>query len=371
MSTKEIIQLVNHFNIAVASHSLYSENHKILVELSEKCLTLLENLLEENEVIKILRIGNELIINNEPLTVDNVHIKSFIRRLNRRGLERIDVKRGITIEEIQGLIHDLTKNNKGPLKEFPHITSGRVEVRLGAVGKGEMDRDNGENPMPSDHQMDRIKDVFEKARYFNPLDVTGLEDVVMDFFNLFVKEGRILNALIPFKVHSEYSYIHATNVSILSMFLAESLGFSGKILYDVGVSALLHDVGKMHVSKEVLYKKDKLDDKEWEEMKKHPIYGVKYLLSISNVPQLAPIVAFEHHMKFDGTGYPERSRHNERQHIISQIVTISDFFDAARANRPWSQGLPEEKIFEIMQKLSNREFNPPLLNHFIRKLSIV
>ncbi len=368
MNIEEKIQLIHCLNIAITNSSLYSVKHDVVVSLTDECMVLLNRFFQEKERLRILRIGNELIMNDMPIKVNNIHVNTFIKRLKRRGIERIDISRGITKEEVYGLIVDLAKHSDEPLKQSSHLSSGKVEVKLGVSETATVDEDNTVDETGLTEEIDHVKEVMKDALYFKRLDVAGLEDIVVNFIAILKREANILNILTPFKAQSEYTYTHATNVAILSLFQAESLGTTGEALHDIGISALLHDVGKIQIPKEILYKEGKLDEKEWEKIQHHTIYGAKYLLGMNGITPLAPIVALEHHMKYDGSGYPAISKHNKKQHIISQMVAISDFYDALRQKRPYKEGLPEKDIFEIMGKGADKEFNPILLNNFILKI---
>ena len=155
---------------------------------------------------------------------------------------------------------------------------------------------------------------------------------------------------------------------MLSLFQAESLGIKDQLLQDVGLAALLHDVGKLFISKEILDKKGRLDEREFAEITLHPSYGAAYLAKVDGITRLAPIVAFEHHRKYDGTGYPKFNMNEKRQHICSQIVTISDFFDAVRSYRPYKKSWKTEDILVFMKKNASKDFNPSLVDNFAKML---
>jgi HD-GYP domain-containing protein (c-di-GMP phosphodiesterase class II) len=125
------------------------------------------------------------------------------------------------------------------------------------------------------------------------------------------------------------------------------------------------------VPNEILDKPGKLDDREWDIMRNHTVYGATYLSSMQDVPKLAVIAAYEHHMKFDGTGYPEPLRRGRQQHIISQIVAISDFFDALRTERPYRKALEPPVVIGIMEESKEKDFNPVLVDNFLRALEEV
>jgi HD-GYP domain-containing protein (c-di-GMP phosphodiesterase class II) len=104
---------------------------------------------------------------------------------------------------------------------------------------------------------------------------------------------------------------------------------------------------------------------EWFEIKMHPLRGALYLSKLPDIPPLAVITAFEHHMKFDGSGYPQTKRNGRKPHIVSQMLAISDFFDALRTERPYRRSLDAAAIFELIRNGAGKEFNPVLADNFL------
>jgi HD-GYP domain-containing protein (c-di-GMP phosphodiesterase class II) len=143
--------------------------------------------------------------------------------------------------------------------------------------------------------------------------------------------------LTALKNHDEYTYAHCVNVSVLSVAIGAVLGLPRPALARLGVSALLHDLGKLAVPAEVLHKPGKLDAKEWEQIEHHPLDGVRML---SRTPGFthqivdAMIVSFQHHMNLDGSGYPARGS-GAGIAPISRIVAVADVFDALTAHRAY------------------------------------
>ncbi|MBP1735603.1 MAG: cyclic diguanylate phosphodiesterase, partial [Deltaproteobacteria bacterium] len=182
------------------------------------------------------------------------------------------------------------------------------------------------------------------------------------------QEADVLRVISPVKSYSEYTYTHNTNVAILSIFQAEALGVKKDMLHEIGQAGLLHDVGKMFISKDILDKPGKLDEKEWEEMRNHPSYGAMYLATLPEVPRIALIAAYEHHMKYNGSGYPDTRKRGRKQHIISQMIAIADFFDALRTERPYHQAVGVPVIVGLLKELSGKEFNPFLVENFLAAL---
>ena len=143
--------------------------------------------------------------------------------------------------------------------------------------------------------------------------------------------------------YDEYTFTHSVNVCIFSVALGRKLGFSKVQLYDLGMTALLHDVGKARVPPEILNKAGGLDEREWKIIQQHPWHGALTLFGMrayDEIPYHAILVAHEHHMKIDLTGYPKCVRPRTLG-IFSRIVSVADAFDAATTRRVY-QSVPIE-----------------------------
>ncbi|NWF76879.1 MAG: HD domain-containing protein [Nitrospirae bacterium] len=355
---------------AVSNCSLYSRDHASVEALSQKAISILNEILEGVECLEIMIVEGDLIANKLPLRDVGVQGINLMKRLKRKGISRIDFLRGITFPEIKQLIAYISDSDEN-LKTFTHIRTGVIDVKIGGFKIDSSIDINLDNlPSFSSKQVEMVKEVYKGISPFKKLNVAGLEEIVVNFILTFRKEVGILKLISPVKSYSEYTYTHATNVAVLTMFQAESLGMQDSVLRDIGISALLHDVGKLFISKEVLEKKDSLNEEEWEEIKLHPLYGARYLAKLDSLPRLASIVAFEHHLRYDGKGYPKLKVNGKKQHICSQCVAISDYFDALRSRRPYRRELEIKEVIAIMKKEAGGVFNPVLLDNFIRTINI-
>jgi putative nucleotidyltransferase with HDIG domain len=346
--------------IAVSNCALYTREHEAFDELARRVhMTLRERI---GSPLSLKLIDNVLVVNDLPMRDGSIHTANLARRLRKKGVTGIGIHTDVTLNEIRQLIVDLSSTSKG-MVSCPHIKAGTINVDI----SGDLDR-------PSDsasslvRQKDKVREIIHEVSPFKKLNVAGLEEVVIEFISTFRREASILRYLTPVKSYDEYTYTHATNVAVLSVMQAESLRIDGETLHEIGVAALLHDTGKMFVPREILEKKGRLDEDEFNEMKKHTIHGARYLARIDDLTRLAPIIAFEHHMKFDGSGYPDPASRGmkKKQHIYSQIVAIADFFDALRSNRPYRSGMEISEIFVLLKKGSGRDFNPYLVDNFLR-----
>jgi HD-GYP domain-containing protein (c-di-GMP phosphodiesterase class II) len=356
--SEKIIAVISDIMTAVSNCLLYSKEHPALMHLSEKALGIMETLYQD-DATSFTVLGDSLLVNMVHLNEKNLHVDSFIKKLRRKGIEKVVISKGLTAEELKNFISELAFSER-IAGNYPHISSGVIEVKLKTGG-------NNIPAVMSENTL-KVKEVYQGLSRFKRLDMVGLEDVVISFISTLKKEANILRLVSPVKSYSEYTYTHTTNVSVLSIFQAELMGFTGEILHDIGIAGLLHDVGKMFISKEIIEKKGKLDDAEWAEIKKHPSFGAMYLASLPDLPKIAMIAAYEHHMKFDGSGYPSGRQKNRKQHIISQIIAVSDFFDALRTERSYRGALEVSDIVMLLQDASGKDFNPVLVDNFVLAL---
>jgi len=179
------------------------------------------------------------------------------------------------------------------------------------------------------------KSILTRAQSTGRPDLRHAKRLVQPFVDQIMNHEYSVVGLTAIKDHDEYTYAHCVNVAILSVGIGHSLGLSRQALADLGVAALLHDMGKLRVPGEVLRKPAKLDQGEWKLMRRHPIEGVKMLFRLPGVSPLtvdAMRACMEHHMNYDGSGYPQVTS-AWQQGAQSRIVAMADCFDAMTAHR--------------------------------------
>ena len=192
--------------------------------------------------------------------------------------------------------------------------------------------------------------------------VEGLADAVSH-------NRTALMALTAMRNYDNYTFTHMVNVSILTMGQARALGIEGRLLREFGLSALMHDIGKVRTPKEILNKPDKLTDDEFAIMRKHTVDGAEILRRTPEMPILAPVVAFEHHLRRDGSGYPfgiKRSSLN----VATVLCSIADVYDAMRSQRAYQQAFPTDRILAVLQRSDGKQFDQHLVRRFVQLLGI-
>ena len=214
-------------------------------------------------------------------------------------------------------------------------------------------------------ELDELKDLYLRIKKHKQLDVRGVDEIVKGFVKGFRQEINPLSLLASIKSSDEYTFTHVANVGILTMSQAETLGFKGEQLHQIGVASLLHDVGKLFIPDEILNKTSALTSEERKVIETHTVKGARYLMGLDGIPKVAVLAALEHHLKFDGSGYPS-IKGGWKPNIVSQMISVADVFDAMRSRRSYQEPQPMEKIESILRKGGGKSFNPLLVEHFLK-----
>lgn len=360
--TNSAKKLVTALNIAISNCSLYAKHHELIQESGKKTFFLLNEML--SEPVEMMVIDDDLVINKVPVRDASMQTNNLVRRLARKSISRVDFLAGITLDECNQFIINISQPDSA-VDTYPHIRTGLVDVTTGRLKKEDAFTEEDLNRFKSE-QIERLKAIYQNITPFKQLKISEVEDIVARFVATISREISVLKLLSPVKSYSNYTYVHSINVAVLTIFQAELLGLKGKLLHDVGLAALLHDVGKLFIGKDILEKNGPLDEQEFAAMTNHPSYGAAYLARIDGIARIVPIVAFEHHRKYNGAGYPKPRMSEKKQHLGSQLTAISDFFDALRSWRPYRKSLAMDEVLSLMKKGAGTDFNPLLADNFIK-----
>lgn len=162
------------------------------------------------------------------------------------------------------------------------------------------------------------------------------------------------------------TFIHSVNVSLLAALVGTRLGYKEKNLKYLILGALLHDIGKLKVPKEILNKPGRLTDEEFAIVKQHPLTGVEILKNAHLLNRVMAMVS-QHHERWIGTGYPYGLSGNNI-HGDAQIIAITDVYEALTADRPYRKGLPHHHALEMILAWSGKDFNPKVVQAFLESL---
>ncbi len=207
----------------------------------------------------------------------------------------------------------------------------------------------------------------------SPPGLRRARSVVHRIVDIVVEEEFSLLAMTALREFDEYTFMHSVNVCVLSVALGQRLGLNKRELSDLGLAALLHDLGKLAVPKSVLKKPGSLGPVEWEIVKTHPLEGVRRLVALdawSEVAKTVMIVGLEHHMRYDLTGYP-RLGDDWPLGVYSRIVAIADCYDAMTSRPAYGgEALTPHRVVRHMLARSGKNFDPLLMKIFARLIGL-
>lgn len=362
---KEMDQCVRHLATAVSTTSLYGHGHQQVQRLCDNARASLENSLAEEASVSLKRVDDHLAVENQALN-PSIYTDRFAHMLQSCGIGHVKFMKGLTNEELQQMVAALSRRDK-KVHSSEHLRFGQIEVRYreGAAGSGRFDPEVAKLlDGTCSEELARIMDVYEDISKDRKLQVVGLSEIVNEFIDIFSQCADPLLTLVPLRSMDEYTFTHSLNVCLLNLGQATALGVEGPMLHDIGLSALLHDIGKLFVPIEVLNKAGRLENEEWELLKEHPLRGAEYLVKSPGVPRMAILSAYEHHMRFDQRGYPS-VRNDWQQCLNSHLTALSDTYDALRTKRPYRSPMPVDEVLDNIAQLKGTQFHPALADNFI------
>ncbi|HSA57119.1 MAG TPA: HD domain-containing phosphohydrolase [Gemmatimonadaceae bacterium] len=223
------------------------------------------------------------------------------------------------------------------------------------------------------HSVAVTREVMSSVRMGHSPNIKKIKRVVQTIVDQILNEETSLVGLTTIRDYDEYTFTHSVNVCIFSVALGRRLGLTKLQLYDLGLAALFHDIGKSRVPLSVLNKVEGLTDDDWRWLAAHPWLGVLALFHMrgqQELPYRAMVVAYEHHMKNDLSGYP-RSIRSRAQSIYSKIVAVADGFDAATTRRAY-QTVPMSPaaVLAGMRDNPRRGFDPVIVKGFINLVGV-
>jgi HD-GYP domain-containing protein (c-di-GMP phosphodiesterase class II) len=363
---------------AVQTESVYGRDHSLAKEEVAKLYSALREGVSARHDITIGIIGSEVAFEKEPFYEISRKLERFIVRLKEMKIEKISFLKGLDEREVGSFIGLLAGTAK--YREKPGDAEGELKalgvkhVTLGSIGPSDAADEDGS---PKDAQADANRDFREGINFLEetfgaggrdkPVDAKAARFVIGRIAGSLLKNAAPLLILTSLKRHDEYAFVHSLNVSIFTLIQAETLGLGEPLMGDIGVAALLHDIGKLSVEASIMQKEEPYSREEAEKMRRHSAAGSEALLKMPDVPVLAAIAAFEHHIWYDTQGYPSRL-YGDRLNLVSMMIAIADAYDLMRSARYYKDSLPAEKVYEEMAALSGKKFNPVLLEAFFKRV---
>lgn len=345
---------VRHPSVAEAVRALHAEVTRLL--LGRGSLT-------------IVLQSSELFVNGVRCPNESIQFEDMVRELTELGVRSIAFLPGISQEELSSgvssklLAHTLEQNPSEALPHF-HINEHVLEL------------DTRPLPVDTDESlaMGSAMDTYQAAiavmvgSYYDSrkkslLNIGLVENMVASLHQGIESSPDLYFSVSQLREFSEYTFFHSVNVAILSMLLGMRVGLNTDQVRRLGIAAVLHDLGKSQIPNEILNKPGRLDGVERRVMEGHPAASVQILAAQHRIHPSAVAVAAQHHVGFDGKGYPNFAGFGAL-HLFSYIVTIADVYDALRSERSYKKAMLPDRAMLIMVEGMGTTFHPTLLKIF-------
>lgn len=369
---------------ALRSLKLYPVENAAVQQALDELHSLASQLLREEGEMELRVVGDFFFLNEARLRLELSNFStfgSFARSLGDHGIGAVEVIPAIEREEWAPFLSLLIRPPGGedPFDAFVERLAG-TPVRHLEV-KPEKDVQSFEEEEEALVAAKRTyaqsvrvaKDVLGDVRLGRAVNVRKVKRAVQGIVDQVLSNEPSMITMTTLRDFDEYTFTHCVNVSIFSVVIGQRLGLGKLQLYELGLGGLLHDIGKMRIDPDVINKPGGLDDEEWRQLKEHPTEGLLLLFQMSgftDVPYRQMLMAYEHHMKIDVSGYPSNTRERDPT-LFSRIVAVADGFDAGTSVRsyqyePW----PPDEVLKEMRDNPKRGFDPLLVKALINATGV-
>lgn len=366
MTEERAVRFLVALGQTLSAMRLYAEGHPARASALEEAHGRLREVLDHVEGPTFNFLDGEVVFGDERLR--GLEDWPWASSLSGAGIERIEFARGVPLDELRRFCLELERRLEGPspppkrIEEswFRHIRFGTL-ARIASEEEADAVRAELENELPS------VEEIFHVARSKGEVPLEVSRSVVESIDEAIRNSPDLLRLLLPLEDHEQYMTIHSMNTSVLSIGLAEVVGYAGPDARQVGEAALLHNVGTSALPEELLHKPEPLEGEELDLFREHSVEGARILLRSRESVRLSAVVAYEHHWTWDGGGYPVR-RYERDPHPVSQLVQISEVYDALRSERPFRGAWPADEILAHLEEEAGTTFNPETVRAFLAML---
>lgn len=373
-------QLVEQFCYARRRTRLYPESHRFSKQWADHWFDLLKIALQDRDRVDFAVVDGEMFVNGELLSVATLDRSLMIQDLVERGMEHIVFHRGVRAEDLVRFLSLTTIDPRDidrPESWDPVLTAAGIRY-IDVSPTAVIATIDQQRPRPARsgesvkvatelyrQAIEAIGQAYVDARARRKLNVELLSGVVETMVNSLIESPEAVRLIADLRKRDEYTLSHSVNVAVLSMMMGAQLQLPTRTMQRLGLSALLHDIGKAAVPEDILNKTEPLSVREWDIMQAHSLMGAKTLAEHETVDPLAIVVAAEHHAREDLSGYP-RFHARKRLHTMSKIVAIADTYDALTSDRSYRNALLPEAAMDVMLQGSGSHFEPILLRLFVQ-----
>ncbi|MDA8091661.1 MAG: HD-GYP domain-containing protein [Nitrospiraceae bacterium] len=368
--------IVSQLAVIVRTSQLHDPRNVAVATSIEKFVANANFLITEESSLDIEIVGDYFYLNGERVKFTMDHLLNFDflqREFKKRSLGSIKFQCEIKAPEMQDFLAAFLSCQFGA-EPFEDLQLKTEAIRCMSVGR--LRRISEQSDFDVRKTVKRTyfnavsftKGVMNQIKSGERISMKKAKRVVESMVDTLLDREEFLLGMTVIKNYDEYTFHHSVNVSILSVALGQRLGMDKKSLMELGLVALFHDIGKTIIPNEILNKPSSFDEQDWKIMRRHPLFGVRLIFRMKNFDSAsirAAIVAYEHHIHPDGSGYPGVKQLSEMD-LFSRIVAIADQYDAMTSSRVYARTpMTPDKALAIIVKRGPAQLDPLLVKFFI------
>ncbi|MGH7703802.1 MAG: HD-GYP domain-containing protein [Gemmatimonadales bacterium] len=359
------VPFLTSFGQALATLSLYSGGHPARERAMEASYEQLLDLLQSEPRPRFSFLDGEVVFGQ--LVLRELKDWDWGIRLAKATVQRVEFTDPVSREEYQGFLSDVfARLNQAQIETAEARQLNRTSIRFGPIGVRGSEELEAMGAVATatiaytlNEEVETIRWVHDQVESTGGLPLLEAEAVVRSLSLAMHSESQVVLPLLQLKEFDQYTATHSSNVAVLSMALSEFLGLGPRDVRAFGQAGLLHDLGKIRIPKEILVKPGEFTEQEREVMRRHPVEGARIILEREKKFDLAAVVAYEHHIMLDGTGYPT-FRFERDCHYASKLVHVCDVYDALCTKRPYRDAWHSEMALAYLDERSGIEFDAGL-----------
>ncbi len=382
-------EFIIRFYRLLKAAEFYNRNNVQIQKLTSELFQTVHAFLQAEGTFSLKIIRDSFFFNKirMPMKANQYSIlKNFSQEMILRGIGEIEFAAEVEEEGLIDFIFlfaplkDRNENNYLFINKqlegrgLRNITVGKLEFMISQ----EEFADSGEQKKRAKkiyfHSINLVREVAEGAKKQKMVNIRKAKHLMENTVNSIMQDESTMLGLANIKNYDEYTFNHSVNVAIYAIALGQRIGIPKKHLSHLGMAGIFHDIGKTKISLEILNKSEKLTPEDWTAIQRHPIFGAETIMRIKQWGELSARMihgAFDHHLKFDLSGYPKLFRKRSSS-LFGKIIALADFYDSLARPRIYRKfPYVSEKILGFMLEHAGKDFDPILIKVFINMIGVI
>jgi len=370
--------------------SLYEANNNRYIAQAGELRKLVAEIFTENKELNFVFKDGFFFLNNFRISLDTSDqeaSKYFTEKFKSLNISGFNVNSRADARELDKFVFSLSHFKAADDPEESHqlfmskldgLNVGNIILTNIAESDDKIEKDKDQKSKAKARKVffqaiGVVQDIINQAKAGSTINLAKTKRVVQTMVDQIIDDESAMLELTVLHNFDNYTYVHSVNVCVLSLILGYHLKLDKKRMSDLGVGALMHDIGKIDLPVTLLNKTVPYDDMDWQQMRMHPVYGVKSIIKSRGTDRSsirAIGAAYEHHITFKGGGYPQLLQ-KRVPCLFAQIVSICDSFNAMSSGRIYhKRRMSGDEVITNMVNRSGSDFNPLLLKAFINVIGI-